>query len=436
MKKQNSQILKFGLYGFLKNLRFFEPYLLYYLTVISGLTLFQVGILYSIREIIIYVFEIPSGVIADRYGKKTELVFCFLFYIMSFTIFFIATNFVMFTLAMILFGLGEAFRSGTHKAMIMQYLDKHEIKSSKSKIYGRTRSMSLLGSMTMSIISIIFIIWLPEVRYLFLLSIVPYLLDLMLIMSYPKYLNNKASKKFELKEFLKENYLAVKYSFSESRVRALIFGASSYQAAFKVLKDYIQPIIISITVGVILFTNFSLDENLKIYIGVIYAVIYLVSSIASRNAHRVVRNFDNEKVTNFMWVITGVVMIILSFFLDNLIIIFGIFLIFYILLNIRRPLMVERVGDAAHPEKRASVLSVESQMTSLMVAICAPVIGFIADRNMSLMFILVGSVMVMIFIINLILKQTKKEKQLDWVAFYYFLPNPILRLHFRIFLNA
>lgn len=413
MKKQNSQILKFGLYGFLKNLRFFEPYLLYYLTVISGLTLFQVGILYSIREIIIYVFEIPSGVIADRYGKKTELVFCFLFYIMSFTIFFIATNFVMFTLAMILFGLGEAFRSGTHKAMIMQYLDKHEIKSSKSKIYGRTRSMSLLGSMTMSIISIIFIIWLPEVRYLFLLSIVPYLLDLMLIMSYPKYLNNKASKKFELKEFLKENYLAVKYSFSESRVRALIFGASSYQAAFKVLKDYIQPIIISITVGVILFTNFSLDENLKIYIGVIYAVIYLVSSIASRNAHRVVRNFDNEKVTNFMWVITGVVMIILSFFLDNLIIIFGIFLIFYILLNIRRPLMVERVGDAAHPEKRASVLSVESQMTSLMVAICAPVIGFIADRNMSLMFILVGSVMVMIFIINLILKQTKKEKQLD-----------------------
>lgn len=435
MKEHNSQIFKFGFYGFLKNLRFFEPYLLYYLTVISGLSLFQVGILYSIREIIIYIFEIPSGVIADRYGKKTELVFCFLFYIMSFIIFFIATNFVMFTLAMILFGFGEAFRSGTHKAMIMQYLDENDIKSSKSRFYGRTRSMSLLGSMTMSIISIVFIIWLPEVRYLFLLSIIPYLLDLVLILSYPKYLNNKASKKFELKEFLIENYRAVKYSFTDTKVRALIFGASSYQAAFKVLKDYIQPIIISITAGIILFTNYSMDENLKIYIGLIYAVIYLVSSVASRNAHLVVKNLDNEKVTNFMWVITGLVMISLSFFLENLLVIFIIFLIFYILLNIRRPLMVERVGDATHPEKRASVLSVESQLTSLLVAICAPIIGFIADRNMELMFILVGSVMVIIFIVSSILKQTKKEKQLNWVA-YYFLPNPILRLHFRIFLNA
>jgi len=192
--KYKTQIFKFGAYGFLKNLRFFEPYLLYYLTIISGLTLFQVGILFSIREIIIYLFEIPSGVIADRYGKKTELVICFVFYIASFLIFYIATEYYMFIIAMALFGFGEAFRSGTHKAMIMQYLDKNNVVSSKSKIYGQTRSMSLLGSMTMSIVSIIFIIWLPEVRMLFLLSIVPYVLDLLLIISYPKYMNESVSK--------------------------------------------------------------------------------------------------------------------------------------------------------------------------------------------------------------------------------------------------
>lgn len=102
LKDFRFQIFKFEMYGFLKNLRFFEPYLIIYLT-ISGLSLFYVGLLISIREIVIYVFEIPSGVIADMYGKKVELIMCFVFYILSFFIFFIATSFWMFAIAMTLF---------------------------------------------------------------------------------------------------------------------------------------------------------------------------------------------------------------------------------------------------------------------------------------------------------------------------------------------
>ncbi len=410
--KYKNQINKFGFYGFLKNLRFFEPYLLYYLTIISGLTLFQVGILFSIREIIIYLFEIPSGVIADRYGKKTELVFCFIFYILSFSVFFVATEYYMFIIGMALFGFGEAFRSGTHKAMIMQYLDKNSITTTKSKIYGQTRSMSLLGSMTMSIISIVFIIWLPEIRYLFLLSIIPYIMDMVLIMSYPKYMNKSEAKQFKLKEFLKENYLSVKYALTNKPVRKLLLEASSYQAAFKSIKDYIQPILISITMGVIIFTGFTLEDNLKIYIGLIYAVIYFVSSIASRNAHYVVKKFDNKKTINAMWGLSGIIMIVLAFFLKSIFMVFAIFLILYILLNIRRPLMVEQVGDTADPAKRASVLSVESQITSLLVAIFAPILGYIADRSMKLMFILIGITMVIIFVYNLLFDKNKIKNDL------------------------
>ena len=409
MERQHKlQITKFGFYGFLKNLRFFEPYLLYYLTIISGLSLFQVGILYSIREIIIYIFETPSGVMADRFGKKTELVFCFLFYILSFVIFYLASTYFMFILAMISFGLGEAFRSGTHKAMIMQYLDENKLDIPKSQIYGRTRSMSLVGSMTMSIISVVFIIWLPEVRILFLLSIIPYLVDIFLIMSYPKYMNERRDEKFKLKPFLKENYNAVKYSLTDKKVRGLLVEASTYQAAFKSIKDYIQPIIITLTSSVLLFSAFTLQENLEIYIGVIYAVIFLFSSVASRNAHLVVKKFNNKTIINLMWLFTGFVMIFLSFFLSNIYLIFASFLIFYIFLNIRRPLMVELVGEATDKDKRASVLSVESQLTSFFVAIFAPIIGFIADRNMKLLFILVGIVMVLIYLFTEMPKKKAK----------------------------
>jgi len=83
MIKQDFQIRKFGYYGLLKNLQFFEPYLYVYLLSLD-IDLFQIGILIAIREIITYIFEIPSGIFADYYGKKTELVICFVFYIASF----------------------------------------------------------------------------------------------------------------------------------------------------------------------------------------------------------------------------------------------------------------------------------------------------------------------------------------------------------------
>ncbi|PKK95085.1 MAG: MFS transporter, partial [Tenericutes bacterium HGW-Tenericutes-5] len=47
LKDFRLQIFKFEMYGFLKSLIFFEPYLIIYLT-ISGLSLFQVGLLISI----------------------------------------------------------------------------------------------------------------------------------------------------------------------------------------------------------------------------------------------------------------------------------------------------------------------------------------------------------------------------------------------------
>lgn len=140
--KKNNQIKKFCLYGFLKNLMFFEPYLYIYLIQVMHLSLFQIGTLFSIRGIIIYIFEVPSGIFADQYGKKTELMICFIFYIASFFFFFLGGSYAIVAVAMVFFGLGEAFRSGTHKAMIYAYLEQKDWFEHKTFVYGRTRSFS------------------------------------------------------------------------------------------------------------------------------------------------------------------------------------------------------------------------------------------------------------------------------------------------------
>jgi MFS family permease len=401
LKKHRLQITKFGFYGLLKNLRFFEPYMIIYF-LMSGLDLFLVGILFSIREIIIYIFEIPSGVIADRYGKKTELVICFIFYIFSFLLFFVADQFYLFAIAMILFALGEAFRSGTHKSMIMAFMDQENIKSSKTKIYGLTRSYSLIGSMIASLVSIGLVLYLPEIRFLFLVAIIPYILDLLLILSYPNTLNQKRDISFSFKSFIKHNIDNIKYTFKTSSVRNAVFNSASYQATFKSIKDYIQPILISMSMGLLIFNQFDEDEHTKIYIGIIYAIIYLISAISSRNAYRIKSVGRPSALIAYIWLFTAIVIGTLSFFLDSLLIIGFMFMLLYVMMNIRKPLMVERIGDVTDDDKRATVLSVEAQTSSLLIVIFAPLIGLLADYSMSLMFMIFSGIMFIIFIGHMI----------------------------------
>ncbi len=408
-RKIKKQVLKFSFYGFLKNLRFFDPYLYLYF-IQSGLEFAQIGLLLTVREVIIYVFEVPSGVLADRFGKKTELIVSFAFYIVSFILFYLGDGFYDYVIAMVFFGFGEAFRSGTHKAMIMAYLDKKHIKDSKSKVYGKTRSFSLIGSTVSSLISIIFIITLPSLSWLFIIAIVPYILDMILILTYPKFLNERIDNRFVFKDFLKENVNAVKYVFSTRNIRSLLIGSASYNAGFKSIKDYIQPVIVSITLSFVIFTRFSAEDNTNMYLGFIYAMIYLISAYATFNSHKLVKYVSREKIISSMWILSGLSLMVLGFYIDYLVAVLIVFLLLYVYLNIRKPLMIEKIGDAVDKEKRASVLSIESQFTSLLIAMFAPVLGLIADNySIEIMLTLVGISMSLIFIFSLRYKEKVSE---------------------------
>lgn len=398
-KEHKLQITKFSLYGLLKNLRFFEPFMLIYF-LDQSLNLFHIGILFSIREIIIYIFEIPSGVIADRYGKKTELVFCFIFYITSFLLFFFATGFVGFVFAMSLFALGEAFRSGTHKAMIMAYMDRHELKDSKTRIYGLTRSYSLIGSMIASLVSIGLVLWLPSIRYLFLVAIIPYVIDLLMILTYPNYLNEKRDATFSIKSFIKSNIDGITYTFKDKNVRNAVFNSSTYQAFFKAIKDYIQPLILAITGSIIVFSSLDNDQHKTVYIGIIYTIIYFISAISSRNAHCVQGFGSHKTLIKWMWFLTTVVLLVMSFMQSSLIIVFSVFVVLYVIMNIRKPIMVDVIGEATVDDKRATVLSIEAQMASLMIAISAPLIGLLAEYSMQALFMTLSVLMFFIFIFS------------------------------------
>ncbi|MBT4735493.1 MAG: MFS transporter, partial [Candidatus Marinimicrobia bacterium] len=84
-------LFRFSLYGFLKNQRYFEPFLMLAF-VEKGLSFLQIGVLFAFREVCVNLFEIPSGAVADLYGRRRAMVVSFAAYIVSLATFAMSTN--------------------------------------------------------------------------------------------------------------------------------------------------------------------------------------------------------------------------------------------------------------------------------------------------------------------------------------------------------
>ena len=377
--RHDPQIIKFSFYGFLKNLKFFEPYLYIYL-ISCGINLFQIGILISIREITINIFEVPSGLISDFWGRKKELYLCFIFYIISFIFFYSGASFFVIITGMIFFGLGEAFRSGTHKAMIYSYLEQKGWQEYKTFVYGKTRSMSLTGSAISAILSIILILCLPANRFIFLSSTLPLILDFILISTYPNSLdkcdvNNSKGKK----QLIKESFA---HLWKGHILKKLLIGNGMFEASVNCTQSLIQPILKAavISSGFIIIARFNAQDNVKIFLGLTYSLFYIISSFASKNAYKIKNRFSGERILNVLYILLAAGLFVLSFLADKPVMVILSFIFIFCLRNIRTPVYIDIIGSYMQKYERATFLSVSSQIKSLLTVITAPVIGFIAEK--------------------------------------------------------
>ncbi len=384
-KYKDLMYYKFCAYGFLKNQRYYEIFFILFLRSI-GFSFLQIGLLISIREISIQLLEIPTGVMADVFGRRRSMIISFVSYIISLSIFYISKNFLSFSIAMILFAFGETFRSGTHKAMIMQYLDIKNMKDKKLEYYGSTRSCSQLGSALSAIIAAILAITLSNYRSAFLFTILVYIVELLLLSSYPKFLEGDTSKSKHSSKFVYEH---LKRSFrnimKKRELLKLLVNSSMSKSSFSIAKEYLQPIIKAqaLSLGILLWMdNF---RRTSLLIGILYFFIYLFSSWASKNAYKLADKIGNGNVlrsANILYLINAIAILIagISFNFSILWISIGMFFIFYFINNSRRPMIVSYFGDIMEKNERATILSIESLTTSLITSVMAIVVGFMADR--------------------------------------------------------
>ncbi|MRT94553.1 MFS transporter [Ancylomarina sp. 16SWW S1-10-2] len=374
---KNNQYKKFCTYGFLKNLRFFDAFLILFL-IDKNMSYTQIGILYASREIITNLFEIPSGLIADIYGRKKILATALLIFSISFLIFWMSSNFWLFLFAFIIFGLADAFRSGSHKGMMMDYLELNNWAAYKSEYYGHTRSWSQRGSAISALIAGILIFIDGNYQNIFIYSAIPYIINFCLILSYPSAIDRseKKSKQNSLKNSTKALFQILK----QKAVLKLVSTSAFHTAYLKALKDYIQAIMLAIALLLPSITGVDIDRQNGIVIGVLYFIIYLLTAYASQYSSTILKKAPKNltKKTLLLGLSFGLSCGVF-FIYESWVWAFISFTLIFIIENIRKPILSAFVADKVPNELLTSVYSAQSQLRTLFSAIIAFAFGLLAD---------------------------------------------------------
>ncbi len=385
MKTENiikdRQYYKFCLYGFLKNLRFFDAFFVLFLLE-KGMLYTQIGILYAAREIIIHIFELPSGIIADTYGRKKSLAISFVIYIFSFLIFYFFSNFWFFLLAFSLYGIADAFRSGTHKGMIMEYLRSKHREHQKIAYYGHTRAWSQRGSALSALIAGLLVLYGGSYHYIFLFSIVPYLINLFLILSYPGELDfSPVPEMHKHSRSLGTTFRSFFTIIRNPKILHIINTSAVHSAFLKAVKDYIQPLMLNIALITPVLLQLESTRKNGIIIGILYFFIYIATSYASRFSYLL--QDDQRRNIPYLTLVAGFISGILSgiFYVNHLWVLSLLaFIAIFIIENIRKPVLTGYVAEHTPPPILTSVISAQSLLKTLFTVLLSLLLGVLADR--------------------------------------------------------
>ena len=380
-------LFRFCLYGFLKNQQYYDPFLILAFRQ-KGLSFGMIGALIGFREICINLMEIPTGAIADVMGRRRSMIASFVAYIVAFIVFGLCQEVWTLFLAMFFFSIGEAFRTGTHKAIIFDWLERQGRTSEKISVYGRTRSWAKLGSAASVVIATVLVFTTEQYVGVFLCCIIPYVINIVNFLGYPAYLDGSRDGDGESRSVLRTLLSAVSQSLRVRPLRRLLFESMGYEGVFSSCKDYIQPIIkaacVSLPLMLALGERFGLEERQRVALGIglMYFVLHLLSSFASRGANSFVERFGGEvRSARLLWLLELLVFAAMAagILAGQVFMTVIAFLLLALFQNFWRPIFVSRIASHAGSTETATVLSIDSQAKSLFIAIVAPLLGWSVD---------------------------------------------------------
>lgn len=332
----------------------------------KGLTLNDIYLLQAIFSIIIVLLDVPTGLVADRLGKKTSLKYASLIMSIGWIVYFFSSSFLTFLFSEFLLAIGVALLSGADSALLFETLKALGREIEYKKHEGASRAFQMYSFAVCNLIG--GFLGSYSLRYAILATAIGPIIAF--VLSYQLIEINKQEK---IKS-INDAWTSYKELFS-----------GSLRFVFKHKLIQWNLIFFSVLMGssswlLWLYQPYMKLSGLPVWgFGIAFALFNFFAATISKFSHRITAESSTGKV----YALLGFLQI-LPLFLMSLIVTPASFLFILgqqAVRGISRPAMTNEILKYTYADKRATVLSFGSLGNRLFFAITSPLIGFIANER-------------------------------------------------------
>ena len=349
-----------------------------------GLTLFQVSSITSVIIITIFLAEVPTGVIADRIGRKWSVVVALLLQTAGEWGYLFASSYMACVMIAVIAGVGFAFLSGAAEALIYDSLPQENKEDLMKKSWGLIGSAyqlaffiaPLAGGMLTSNLSI------DSYKRVILLTAVSVTVALIISLTFTE---PNTQYHHDEKSPIKIFQAGFKELIGNKKLKKILL-ISTFTMAFPAqLIAFYQP-------------YFSQHKVSTFWIGAALSLGGLLAAMLQSQVYRFDKMVGKNRSLFLLCVLPGVFLIAFSFLNSKpLLIIF--FILIYGLSDAKAPLLSSYKNKLIDDRSRATVLSLINMISSLYIALMGLVIGLIANKSLNLVFLFIGIAVIFLTVV-------------------------------------
>jgi MFS family permease len=354
-----------------------------------GLSLLQVNSIWSILVLTIFLAEVPTGVIADRIGRKRSVVAALFLQFLGEFFYIFASSYVAFVLIAMLGGIGYSFLSGANEALIYDSLPGKNRESAMKQAMGRVSAAYQLAFFMAPLLGGLVISELVLSRYLLGIALtaasvfVAFLISLTL-KELPVPCHRRLSGALQI---LKDGFTQLRGNRKVQRIAAVAILTGAFSAT---LVNFYQPY----------FVQFGMTTSLPIGIALSLGGLaaFLVLSNITTIEHRLGR-FG----LFFFSFFPGVLYLLLAI-TPNIPVLFPVFVLTYAFVDAKNPLIAAYQNEQIESASRATTLSLINMIGKIYIAVVSLLLGWIANYSISAVWAAIGA---LILVATLLLRVDK-----------------------------
>jgi MFS family permease len=239
MKQSKSLVIKYYLFSFLTGIWLSGPVLIPFFKEWGGLNQFQIQLLQSWCMVVLSLVMIPTGVFADRYGRRKSIVIGLLLGTIACIWYGSIGGFIAFFIGEVAFALHQGFIIGADRALLTSLLKKSGNKTRVSSVFATSFIFHMVGLIVSAPIGR----WLAGfgLNLPVVLSAIPNLLAILVILTLPESTNGHHST-----TWVKDSMHGLSYLIRNPRHRRAVLAAITTSTAAYFVYWLYQDIIVTL----------------------------------------------------------------------------------------------------------------------------------------------------------------------------------------------